>query len=233
MSAHAIKKSLRLHTNKNKSSTLSRFFKTGKGEYGYGDRFLGVSVPLVRKVVKPFYNSANLTDVETLFKSKYHEERLAGVFLLNHLYTEAVDTQVKTNIFKFYVAHTGFNLGINNWDLIDSSADKIIGDYISNYLEPEKIKKFVDSCIRNQDLWIRRMIVLATYYDIKKGNPDMVLYVAEQLLDDEHDLIHKSVGWMLREMGKRISEKPLRDFLRVYKLQMPRTMYRYAIERLS
>lgn len=228
MSAKAIKNQLRQHVDNYKSQDLSRFFKTGRGEYGFGDKFLGIPVPVTRATVKPFLKTSSIHDAEELLKSKFHEDRLAGVFLLNHLYKEN-----PKKVFRSYVANTGFGKGINNWDLIDTSAEYVIGSYISNHMDHEERKKFIDKCIASKDLWVRRMIVLASFYQIKNGNEKMTFYIAERLLKDTHDLMHKSVGWMLREVGKRVDRKYLVEFLRKFHTQMPRTMYRYAIEHLD
>lgn len=228
MSAKAIKKQIRQHVDNYKSSILSRFFKTGRGEYGFGDKFLGVPVPMTRAVVKPFLKTSTIGDAEELLKSTFHEDRLAGVFLLNYLYIEN-----PKKVFKVYVANTGFGKGINNWDLIDTSSEHIIGPYISDHMDHENRKIFIDKCIVSKDLWVRRMIVLASFYQIKKGNEKLTLYIAERLLKDTHDLIHKSVGWMLREVGKRVDRKHLVEFLKKFHTEMPRTMFRYAIEHLD
>lgn len=228
MSAKAIKRALRQHVDNYKSEILSRFFKTGRGEYGFGDRFIGITVPTTRKTVKPFYKTATIADAEELLKSSFHEDRLAGVYLLNHLYTEN-----PKKVFKVYVANTGFNKGVNNWDLIDTSAYHIVGPYISDHMDHKTCKAFVDKCIASKDLWIRRMIMVASFHQIKKSNEKLTLYIAEQSLNDTHDLMHKAVGWMLREVGKRVDRKHLVGFLKKFHTQMPRTMYRYAIEHLD
>lgn len=228
MSAKAIKKQLRQYVDNYKKEVMSRFFKTGRGEYGFGDKFLGVPVPITRAEVKPFLKTSTLKDAEGLLKSTFHEDRLAGVFLLNYLYVEN-----PKKVFKVYVANTGFGKGINNWDLIDTSSEHIIGPYISDHMDPETRKVFIDKCTVSKDLWVRRMIVLASFYQIKKGNEKLTLYIAERLLNDTHDLIHKSVGWMLREVGKRVDRKLLVKFLKKFHTEMPRTMFRYAIEHLD
>lgn len=197
-----------------------RFFKTGIGEYGEGDRFLGIRVPVIRKQVKK-YASAAVEDAQALLKSEFHEERLFALLLLVALYSKG-DESKRKNIFECYLAHTRY---INNWDLVDSSAPYIVGDYLLN---GDKSKLYELSI--SDSLWERRIAIMSTFYFIKKGGFEDALNISEKLLNDKEDLIHKAVGWMLREIGKRkISLE--KAFLDKFSLIMPRTMLRYAIEK--
>jgi len=204
-----------------------RFFKTAKGQYGAGDIFLGVSVPETRKIVKKYLKEVTPRDIEKLLESKYHEARLAACLLMVQLYTNH-----KKEIFEMYVKNTGVDKAISNWDLIDSSAEHLVGGYISTEMEHEERKEFIDKSIASPDLWVNRMIVLASFYQIKSKNEKLILYIAPKFMDHKHDLIHKAVGWMLREMGKKVDRKYLLEFLDQYSKKMPRTMLRYSIEHL-
>lgn len=204
----------------------SRFFKTGAGQYGEGDLFLGVTVPEQRKIAKKYVDIES-TDIKALLASPYHEMRFVGVLCLVAQYKENPD---KT--FKLYVQHVGAKKGINNWDLIDVSSEHIVGPYISEHMTHEERLAFIDKSIASKDLWVNRMIVLASFYQIKKGNEKMTFYIAERLLGHKHNLMHKAVGWMLREVGKRVDRKALIGFLDTHTKNMPRTALRYAIEHL-
>ncbi|RKZ81703.1 MAG: DNA alkylation repair protein [Candidatus Parabeggiatoa sp. nov. 1] len=201
---------------------LQRFFKTGKGEYGEGDIFLGIKVPTQRKVANK-YKTLPLTEIQTLLQSDIHEYRLTALILLANHYNKADATQ-KQEIFVFYTHHTQH---INNWDLVDISAPKIIGDYLLN-----KPRDTLYQLARSTNLWEKRMAIVATMIFIKHNDFDDTLKIAEILLNDEHDLIHKAVGWMLREVGKR-DRSVEETFLNQHYQQMPRTMLRYAIEKFD
>jgi 3-methyladenine DNA glycosylase AlkD len=205
-----------------KAGILQRFFKTGPGDYGEGDVFLGIVVPAQRKLVKT-YNHLNLSDLEKLIASPYHEARLTALFILVEKFRQAGEIE-KEKIYNFYFKNKKY---INNWDLVDLSADKIVGAYL-NGKDKVALFKLADS----KNIWDRRIAVLASFHFIKKGEPEITLLLAEKLLNDPHDLIQKAVGWMLREIGKRCDEKLLESFLNKYYRQMPRTMLRYSIERL-
>ncbi len=205
----------------------SRFFKTGKGDYGEGDLFLGVTVPEQRKIAKKYVDIES-TDIKALLASPYHEMRFIGVLSLVTQYKDNPD-----KIFKLYVQHVGAKKGINNWDLIDVSSEHIVGPYVSEHMTHEARLAFINKSIASKDLWVNRMIVLASFYQIKKGNEKMIFYIAERLLGHKHDLMHKAVGWMLREVGKRVDRKVLIGFLDTHAKTMPRTALRYAIEHLS
>jgi 3-methyladenine DNA glycosylase AlkD len=203
---------------------LRRFFKTGKGEYAEGDIFLGIMVPVQRVIAKKFAD-LSLSDAEKLLHSKYHEERLASLFILLH-YFEKGDKKTRAKIFSMYLANTKH---INNWDLIDLSAPKIVGEFL--FKEGKGIA-ILKKLARSADLWERRIAILATFQYIKYNCLEESLAIATMLLEDKHDLIHKSVGWMLRETGKR-NPRVLEDFLEKHAGTMPRTMLRYAIEKLE
>ena len=217
-----LRKDLNLYASLQKAESLKRFFKTGKGQYGEGDIFLGVQVPDLRKIVRK-YSHIPLDNVLNLLRSKIHEERLIALLIMVEMNKRA-DESGKEILFKKYLENT---LYINNWDLVDLSADKIVGSYLF-----EKPKDILYSLAASENLWERRIAVMATFNFIKKGFYQDTLKLAKILLNDRHDLIHKAVGWMLREIGKRCSQEVLEQFLLVNYKQMPRTMLRYAIERL-
>ena len=198
----------------------ARFFKTGKGEYGEGDLFLGIRVPIIRKQIK---NYSDLTLSETIesLKSPYHEIRLFSVLLLVDKYKKADDKE-KSRIYQLYLKNSKY---INNWDIVDSSASYIVGDFLLN---GDKSKLY--QLAKSKNLWKRRISIIATFCFIKNHQYEDTLQLAKILLHDKEDLIHKAVGWMLREIGNRnikIEEK----FLKTHYHEMPRTMLRYAIEK--
>lgn len=204
------------------SKTMQWFFKTGKGEYGEGDIFAGLKVPTQRKLAREF-KDLSLTDLKILLNSPIHEERLISLFILVDKYAIS-DEQGKESIFSFYLKN---RRGINNWDLVDLSAPKIIGKHLLN-----KDKSLLFKFALSKNLWERRISILSTYEFIRNDNFDTTFKTAEILLKDNHDLIHKAVGWMLREVGKR-DLKAEENFLKIYYKKMPRTMLRYAIEKFS
>jgi len=216
------KKDFKSHYDPLRVPALQRFFKTGPGEYAEGDIFYGLSVPLIRKLAKK-YGALSLPEIREIIRSPVHEERLAAVIILVTQFTRAEESG-KRKILDFYLKHSRW---INNWDLVDASAEHVIGPFL------EKEELLLKKLAKSSNLWERRMAVLATFHHIKKGNPGYTLEIAEILLNDEHDLIHKAVGWMLREVGKRCSQAVEENFLKRYYLNMPRTMLRYAIERFS
>jgi 3-methyladenine DNA glycosylase AlkD len=217
-----VKRDLSQLSNPEKAKKISRFFKTGKGQYGEGDIFLGIPVPEQRKVAKR-YTDLPLTDLQELLSSRIHEHRLTALLILVAKYGKA-DNSGKTEIFSFYLKNTE---NINNWDLVDLSAPKIVGDYLFN-----KDTAILDNLAKSNNLWERRIAILSTFTFIRNNHFEDALNIAELLLHDEHDLIHKAVGWMLREIGKRDQEREER-FLYKYSMQMPRTMLRYAIEKFD
>lgn len=199
----------------------TRFFKSGKGEYGEGDMFLGIRVPQTRGVVKKF-RDLPLTDCLKLLQSKYHEERLCAVLLLVQMFAKG-DDETKEKIYKAYLANTKF---INNWDIVDSSAHQIVGAYLNN-----KKRSMLKTLARSHSLWERRISIIATLHFIRLKDFEDTLRISLILLKDKEDLIHKAVGWMLREVGNR-DLKSETDFLDQHYRNMPRTMLRYAIEKL-
>lgn len=217
-----LRKDLSLYSSPEKAKILKKFFKTGKGQYGEGDIFIGVKVPDLRKIVRK-YENIPLDKALNLLRSKIHEERLIALLIMVEKAKRA-EMFEKETLFKKYLENT---LYVNNWDLVDLSADKIVGSYLF-----EKPKDILYSLAISENLWERRIAIMATFDFIKKGFYDETLKIAKILLNDRHDLIHKSVGWMLREIGKRCSREALEQFLLVNYKQMPRTMLRYAIERL-
>ncbi len=206
--------------NPKKAKDLSRFFKTDKGEYGEGDVFLGVVVPLQRQLSKK-YQDLNLGDLQQLLSSKVHEYRLTSLMILVIKFSKAKERE-KKEIVDFYLRNT---VRINNWDLVDLSAHYILGRYLI-----DRDKKIIYRLAKSNNLWEKRISVLTTFWFIKNNQFSDSLKIAEILLRDEHDLIHKAVGWMLREIGKR-NLKTEEGFLNKYYKEMPRTMLRYAIEK--
>ena len=214
-----IKQELNKLANHSKIPIYQNFFKTHKGEYGEGDVFIGVSVPNTRKVAKK-YSDIPLNVVKELLESRIHEERLLGVLILVQKYQKTNNDKIA----EFYLKH---NSKINNWDLVDLSADKIIGHYYFN-----KKRDNLYQMAESENLWKRRTAIVSTFYFIKNNQFNDTLKISEILLNDEHELIHKAVGWMLREVGKR-DIKVLESFLSKNCKQMPRTMLRYSIEQFD
>ena len=199
---------------------LLRFFKTGPGEYGAGDRFLGLRVPALRALALK-YAGLDHADVLELLTSSWHEERLLALVLLANAYKRGDDARRGT-IHRAYLANTRY---INNWDLVDASAEHIVGPHV----DPRDIA-LLERLARSKDMWERRIAIVSTFHFIKREEFRPTLKIAAMLLNDSHDLIHKAVGWMLREVGKR-DRGVLDAFLRKHYKRMPRTMLRYAIER--
>ena len=199
-----------------------RFFKTAKGEYGYGDIFLGIRVPVIRQTVKKF-NEASLDTAEKLLHSKYHEIRLFALLLLVGNFSTADDTK-QEKIYNLYLNNTKY---VNNWDLVDSSAHYIVGPYLL-----DKDKSILYTLAQSDSLWERRIAILSTFHFIKNNEFEDAVRIAEDLLDDQEDLIHKAVGWMLREIGNRDHKKEVL-FLEYHYHRMPRTMLRYAVEKFK
>lgn len=202
------------------AAILARFFKTGPGEYGEGDQFIGVKVPVIRNVGKEF-QSLPLSEVECLLHSEIHEERLLALVILVGQFHKS-DDAARKQIYDLYLANTP---EINNWDLVDVSAPKIVGGYLEQRSRRPLYRLAKSAC-----LWERRIAILATFHFISQGDFTDTLKIAEVLLSDKADLIHKAVGWMLREVGKR-DVAVLQAFLNAHCRAMPRTMLRYAIER--
>ena len=203
------------------AETLSRFFKTGPGGYGEGDRFLGLRMPTLRKLARE-YHPLPLDQITELLHSAYHEQRMLALLLLVRAYEDG-DERQRDHIYRLYLAETAF---INNWDLVDASAEHIVGAHLAR-----RDRRPLKALARSDSLWDRRIAIIATFHFIKRGELDPTLEIATMLRNDPHDLIHKAVGWMLREVGKR-DEDVLRTFLDEHHARMPRTTLRYAIERL-
>lgn len=210
--------------NPQKAKNLHRFFKTGKGEYGEGDKFLGIIMPIQRKIVKK-YKDLPLPEIKELLQSKIHEYRMVALLILVTQFKKAGEKS-KKQIFDFYLKQASW---INNWDLVDLSAPNIIGQYI---LDHPKEKPVLYHLVKSHNLWERRISVLATFSFIREKQYRDSLKIAKILLKDKHDLIHKACGWMLREIGKR-DQNLLLSFLDKYCRQIPRVMLRYAIEKLD
>lgn len=205
------------------AKNLQRFFKTGKGQYGEGDIFLGIKVPVQRKIVKKYWKYIALKDIQELLNSKIHEERLIALLILVEAYKKSKKDKMKQReIYEFYLKNTS---RINNWDLVDLSAPNIVGDFCS--IEGTEVLRIL---AKSENIWERRIAILSTAPFIKKRMFGETLSIAEMLIKDKHDLIHKAVGWMLREIGKR-NQEVLELFLKDRYKEMPRTMLRYAIEK--
>jgi 3-methyladenine DNA glycosylase AlkD len=215
-------KDLNLYANKEKAQLLQRFFKTGKGEYGEGDIFIGIVVPNQRIVAKK-YLALPLSEIKQLLSNKIHEYRLTALLILTYQYPKA-DEKNQKKIVDFYLKNTRY---INNWDLIDLSSVEILGEY---FLKHHAYKKILYKFAKSKSLWEKRISIITTFTFIRNRQFDDSLKIAEILLNDNEDLIHKAVGWMLREIGKR-DLKTEEKFLKKRYRKMPRTMLRYAIEK--
>jgi 3-methyladenine DNA glycosylase AlkD len=220
MTLKKIRKRLQESADRNRAKDLQRYFKTGTGEYGEGDRFLGIRVPELRKLAKEF-QELSLSKTKSLLQSCIHEERLLALLVMVYKFKKADEIDRKV-IFELYMANTKY---INNWDLVDVTAGHIIGSYLS-----DKDRQPIYDLAVSSVLWERRIAIMATSYFINQNRFDDTLQIAAMLLDDEDDLIHKAVGWMLREIGKREIDVE-ESFLKRHYPNMPRTMLRYAIER--
>ena len=216
-----VERAMRTQKNETKIPIFQNFFKTGKGEYGEGDMFLGLSVPQTRAVAKQ-YSDLNFKDIKKLLHSKYHEERLCALLMLVHRFQKGNLKQQK-EVYDFYITQAKF---VNNWDLVDLSADKIMGVYLL-----DRKKTILTTFATSNNLWERRISMIATFAFIKHNQFQETLRISKILLHDSHDLIHKAVGWMLREVGKR-DVGVMENFLKQHYKDMPRTMLRYAIEKL-
>ncbi len=209
-----------------KEKVYKRFFKTGKGEYGEGDKFLGITVPLTREISKQYQN-LSLNNLQVLLESKVHEHRLSALMILRFQYEKALRlaslAQCK-QIVLFYLSNTK---KINNWDLVDLSSHYILGDWLI-----DKDRKILYKLARSADLWEKRIAIISTFAFIRNNQFEDTLKISEILMNDKHDLIHKAVGWALREVGKKDKKTEI-EFLNKYYKTMPRTMLRYAIEKFS
>lgn len=217
-----LREDIQAFSDPTKAAFFPKFFKTGKGEYGEGDIFCGLTVPLARKIALK-YKDLPRNDITVLLHSKIHEERLIALLILVAQFQKG-DAQVQKDVYDFYLANTKY---INNWDLVDLSASRIVGVYLA-----DRDRSVLSTLANSQSLWERRISIISTLYFIviRKEFQD-TFAIADILVQDSHDLIQKAVGWMLREVGKRVSEKALEGYLKSRYKTMPRTMLRYAIER--
>lgn len=231
MNSAAVIQNLKECADASKAAFFPRFFKCAPGEYGYGDRFLGVTVPKSRKIAATFAE-IQLSEIQNLLNSQWHEARLTGLLILVARYKKA-DLAEQKKLFMFYCKNLN---RVNNWDLVDSSAPYIMGPYLySQSVHTASGKKSallkLDSLAQSKNIWERRASILSTFYFIRQGEFFPTLRIAEKLLNDPHDLIHKAVGWMLREVGKYSKAHEV-SFLDAHHSRMPRTMLRYAIEKI-
>ncbi|KPU27566.1 DNA alkylation repair protein [Caloranaerobacter sp. TR13] len=218
----AIKNELSKYIDEEKAKYLPNFFKAFPGGYGEGDKFIGVAVPNQRKVAKKF-KDLSLNEIQKLLNEDIHEYRLTALFILVHKFQKS-DNIGKKEIVDFYIKNIN---RVNNWDLVDSTAYKILGPYLI-----DKDKSLLYDFAKTDHLWKQRISIVTTYYFIKNGKYEDTLKISKLLLDHKHDLIHKAVGWMLREIGNRDKEVEV-EFLKKYYKKMPRTMLRYAIEKFD
>ena len=226
MSAARVTKAIQSLASPTQARHLQRFFKTSKGEYGYGDVFLGITVPQIRKIANE-HKDLTLPQIDKLMASKFHEVRFSGLVILTLQFKSSSESIVHKKIFDFYLKQVKAER-VNNWDLVDVSAP-IIGQYLIGLGSSNQL---LLKLARSKSLWQRRVAIVFTFAFIREGIPQPTLLVAQELLRDEQDLIHKATGWMLREMGKR-NPIELRKFLERHVSVMPRTMLRYAIEKFS
>ncbi len=215
-----VRKELQEFADSEKAKILQRFFKTGSGQYGEGDVFLGVSVPKLRWIARKHWDRINMDEIEKMLRSNIHEKRLVALLILIELFKDNPKV-----VYNFYLRNLK---GVNNWDLVDLSAPKIIGSYLLD----KKDRGILDELASSENLWEKRIAIVSTFTFIQDGEFDDCLRIAKVLLKDKHDLIHKAVGWMLREVGKR-DEDLLREFLARHYNEMSRTTLRYAIERFG
>ncbi len=220
----SVSSTLKKLANKEKALAVAKYFKTGKGEYGEGDIFIGINSAGVSSVAKE-YKDLPLEEIAELLKSKIHEERSCSLEILEMRYTKA-DPKMQKHIVTFYLANTA---GINNWDLVDSSASYILGHYVFNNLKDEKM---IWKLSKSKNMWERRISIVSMLHFVKMKSLDLPYKVAEALLKEKHDLMHKAVGWVLREAGKK-DEKRMLVFLKKHYSNLARTTLRYAIERVE
>jgi 3-methyladenine DNA glycosylase AlkD len=219
-------RTLEKHENKQKAAVSMRFFKTGKGQYGEGDQFFGITVPEQRKIAKEFAGLP-LLDIDKLIRHSVHECRLTALMIAVEQYKKG-NTKEQEKIYAWYLKNAK---RINNWDLVDSSASYIVGAYLF-FQKKNEWKNVLPPLSKSNNLWERRIAIISTHYFIRQGSFKSTCIITTQLLGDTHDLIHKACGWMLREVGKK-DMHVLRVFLDTHAAQMPRTMLRYAIEKMS
>ncbi len=221
MTAKEIESELNSYEDPVRAAHSQRFFKTGKGQYGEGDIFIGLTVPQTRLVCKK-YNSLPINEIEKLLESPIHEHRLAAVIIMRHQ-AERANSVLRKSLYDLYLKRTD---RINNWDIVDTSCHKIVGEYLS-----DKDRAILYKLARSKQMWERRIAIVSTAHFISKNDLDDTFRLAEILLNDKEDLMHKATGWMLREAGKK-DEARLKELLYKYAPTMPRTMLRYSLERL-
>lgn len=219
-----IKQELSRYADPVKKEFFPKYFKAAPGDYGEGDRFMGVTVPNQRKVAKQYYREITLEEVIKLLQDPIHECRLTALFIMVNKYERSKEEAEKEEIVQCYLDNLSF---VNNWDLVDSSAYKLLGPHLEH-----RDRQLLYRLAESRDLWQQRIAIITTLHFVRNNDFDDTLRIAEMLLDHPHDLIHKAVGWMLREVGKRDLDREL-EFLDRHYRQMPRTMLRYAIEKLE
>ena len=226
MSATKVQKEIQALSNRGRAHDLQKFFQTAPGQYGEGDIFLGLTVPQVRTVAKE-YKAISLDEIDVLVRSKFHEVRLCGLVILTLQYKAAKERKTKKKLFDLYMKAMTDGY-INNWDLVDVTAP-IIGEYLIDSDDPYVL---LYKLAKSKSLWQRRVAIVFTFAFIRAGDIEPTFEVSEKLLYDKHDLIHKAVGWAMREAGK-LNGIALRNFLSAHSHEMPRTMLRYSIEKFS
>jgi len=226
MSATQVQKEIQALANRGRARDLQKFFQTAPGQYGEGDVFLGLTVPQVRSIARE-YKGISLREIEVLIQSKFHEVRLCGLVILTLQYKATKERKEKKKLFDLYMKAMTAGY-INNWDLVDVTAP-IIGEFL---IETEDPYILLNKLAKSKSLWQRRVSIVFTFAFIRSGDIEPTFLMAEKLLGDKHDLIHKAVGWALREAGK-LNGKELRSFLSNHSHEMPRTMLRYSIEKFS
>ena len=222
MTAHDAQQALRKVARPDRVESTERFFKAYPGGYSEGDQFLSCTVPATRLVAKDFYMMP-LPELSKLISSKWHDDRLLALIILVRQYEKGSEAE-RTAVYDFYLKHIAH---VNNWDLVDSSAAQIVGGHLR-----DRPRDLLERLARSNNLWERRVSMVSTFQFLRGGDPTTTLVIAEILLHDPHDLIQKAVGWMLREMGKRVDRAVLLEFLDAHAHEMPRTMLRYSIEHL-
>lgn len=217
----SIREDIRKLSTPERAKASARYFKTGPGEYGEGDVFAGLTTPQLRGIV-PKYLDLSLSECDQLLSSPIHEERTIALAVLVDQFKKS-DEILQKEIFDFYLLHTS---RINNWDLVDMSADKIVGEWVALHNQSGLLHRLAKS----QSIWEKRIAILSTFAYIRRGQPDVTFEIADILMNEREDLLHKAVGWLLREVGKRIDRKTLTEYLHSRYKKMPRTMLRYSIE---
>ena len=222
LTAAAVKREVAALRDPEKAVFLQRFFRTGAGEYAEGDRLLGLTVPDQRVIAKAF-RELPLAEIAKLLASAFHEHRLIGLIILCDQHSRSVDGAKRVELSRFYMAHLE---AVNNWDLVDTTAAEMVGTHLDGS------RKLLEALVSSPVMWHRRIAMVSTFAELRAGRSALTFWVAERLLADKHNLIHKAVGWLLREAGKR-SLPELLEFLRKNYDRLPRTTLRYAIERLD